>query len=86
MIFMHVWVYRYRLQNQDAPIHLAAYNGHKDIVKELVQRFDVNPGSKNADGHSPLHIAAAKGYFELVKILIEELDVNPMTVDVVCLR
>ena len=60
-------------------LHVAAKNGHLEIVQYLIQRgidIDVKGGTFDA---SALNLAAGSGHFEIVKYLIEtgaELDVS----------
>ncbi|XP_068736521.1 oxysterol-binding protein-related protein 1-like [Montipora capricornis] len=52
------------------PLHLAAYFGHKEIVKALLENgADVN--ARNGMGDTPLHRAAFTGRAEVVTILIQ---------------
>ena len=59
--------------------HWAAFNGHLEIVKHLVQFLDdKNPADK--DGQTPLHWAATHCHLDIVKHLVPFLkDVNPRT-------
>jgi hypothetical protein len=52
------------------PLHLAAWNGHVEVVKFLVeQRADVT--TKDSDGWTPLHSATQNGHLEVVKFLLQ---------------
>lgn len=53
------------------PVHYAAYNGHLDVLKYLieVQRVDVN--ARTAAGCTPLFLAAQQGHTRAVKYLIQ---------------
>lgn len=42
------------------PLFTAAYNGHADVVKALIQA-GANKDAANANGDTPLHVAAAEG-------------------------
>jgi hypothetical protein len=51
------------------PLHVAAFNDHKDVAKFLLaSKADVNAKAKN--GSTPLHLAAAKGNKEIVELLL----------------
>ena len=56
-----------------APVHMAALNGHTDIVmKVLLCIKEKNP--KTASGRTVLHVAMAAGHREVVKAIIPMLD------------
>jgi ankyrin repeat protein len=51
-----------------SPLHLAAAEGHLDVVKKLVyHRFDLN---KNIQGSTPVHLAARRGHTDVVEFLL----------------
>jgi ankyrin repeat protein len=51
------------------PLHLAAQNGHLNVVKFLVeQQAEMN--MKNTNGSTPLHLAAQNGHLNVVKFLV----------------
>ena len=51
-------------------LHYAAYNGHNEVVKTLIQaKCDVN--MKNESGSTALHHATSNGHYEVVIILLE---------------
>ena len=60
-------------------IHMAALNGHTDIVKSLSSLTD-KPNSPNTRGKSPIHYAARRGHTEVVKELISQTNsiTNPI--------
>jgi len=62
--------------NGNRPIHIAAQNGHSDIVKFLIEKkADLN--AKNAKGNTGIHMAIGYDYFETAQILIAAgADVN----------
>ena len=56
----------------------AAYKGHREVVKILLEREDVNPNHAVAEyGWTPLELAAAGGHEGVAKMLLERNDVNP---------
>jgi len=63
------------------PLHVAAFNDHKDVAEFLLaNKADVNAKAKN--GSTPLHLAAAKGYKDIVELLLaNKADVNALDND-----
>ena len=59
-------------------LHLAAYQGWKDIAKCLISVHNCSANWKDSEGHLPLHYAAYFGHLEMVKYFITELHCNPM--------
>ena len=51
-------------------MHIAAYFGHVEIVKLLLER-GANPNAKNNIGRTPLHYAAQEGCVDVVRVLLE---------------
>ncbi|EFC41974.1 predicted protein [Naegleria gruberi] len=57
-----------------SPIHIAAMNGHTNVVEYLVREKNVDVNSlMNIYGFTPLHLAAQYGRVEMVYYLIDEL-------------
>jgi ankyrin repeat protein len=55
--------------NGNCPIHIAAQNGHSDIIRLLIsKKADLNV--KNAKGNTGIHMAVGYDYFEVAKMLI----------------
>ena len=66
------------------PLHYAAFKGHLNIVKYLVEKEvkshitglikinDRNP--RNKSGYTPLHVAALRGHLDVVKYLVDRID------------
>jgi ankyrin repeat protein len=53
------------------PLFWAAENGHKPVVKLLLETGQVEVDSKEYDGRTPLSFAAENGHDAVVKLLIE---------------
>ncbi|XLR40943.1 hypothetical protein S83_025603 [Arachis hypogaea] len=71
-------------QNQDGetPLYVAAEYGYVDLVRELIQLYDLaDAGIKARNGFDALHIAAKQGDLDIVKILMEAHPELSMTVD-----
>merc|ERR1711998_375065 len=56
-------------RNGNTCIHLAAQNGHLDIVKDLLS-MKVDPNKKNNGGQTAMHMAKAYDYNEVYDALI----------------
>lgn len=64
------------------PIHMAAANGHFEVVKYLLSIIPKEDAIKlasqaNDSGNTPLHWAAYAGHLEVIKLLIEEYKADP---------
>ncbi|XP_059660682.1 ankyrin repeat-containing protein At5g02620 [Cornus florida] len=71
-------------QNQagETPLYVAAEYGYVDLVREMIQYYDlVTAGIKARNGFDALHIAAKQGDLEVVKVLMEAHPELSMTVD-----
>ena len=56
--------------NGNAPIHIAAQNGHYRLVKQLID-FGVDVNAQNKSGNSALHMARAYDYFWVSRYLLK---------------
>jgi len=59
------------------PLGWAASCGHGRIVELLLNRKEVNPGSRTMIGQTPLCHAASGGHEGIVKLLLDRKEVNP---------
>lgn len=55
--------------NGNCPIHIAAQNGHEDIIKLLIAK-DADLNVKNAKGNTGIHMAVGYDYFNVATLLI----------------
>ncbi|RDX95421.1 Ankyrin repeat-containing protein, partial [Mucuna pruriens] len=71
-------------QNQDGEtaLYIAAEYGYIDVVREMIQYYDLaDAGIKARNGFDALHIAAKQGDLDVLKILMEGHPELSMTVD-----
>ncbi|XP_014497242.1 ankyrin repeat-containing protein At5g02620 [Vigna radiata var. radiata] len=71
-------------QNQDGetPLYVAAEYGYTDLVREIIQYYDLaDAGIKARNGFDALHIAAKQGDLDVMKVLMESHPELSMTVD-----
>ena len=59
-------------QHVGTPLHIAAYFGHLNIVRYLVDEQGCNPSCLDENKYTPLHFAAMNGYIYIVKFLTVE--------------
>ncbi|XP_043479675.1 uncharacterized protein LOC122509573 isoform X1 [Leptopilina heterotoma] len=57
-------------------LHHAALNGHRDVVKLLLQH-EASPNVVDSKGSSPLHLAAWAGDAEIVRLILSQGPSNP---------
>jgi len=63
-------------QNGNAPIHIAAQNGHNNVVELLLQK-KCNINAQNLKGNTPLHMSIGYDYYDAAKLIIDAgADVN----------
>jgi ankyrin repeat protein len=54
------------------PLHIAAQNGHFEIVVHLIEVCKVDPNVKNNSGNTPLHMAIEYDYLEVATYLVSK--------------
>jgi ankyrin repeat protein len=55
-------------EDRETALHWAAYNGHKNAVRELLQREGINANKLDKLGLTPLMRAIQKEHYELVQV------------------
>ncbi|KAE8733004.1 Ankyrin repeat-containing protein [Hibiscus syriacus] len=71
-----------RNQSGETALYVAAEYGYVDLVKEMINYYDlVNAGIKARNGFDALHIAAKQGDFDILKVLLAVHPELAMTVD-----
>ena len=65
--------------DNDTPLHEAAYNGQQEVALALIQDFGCDVNIKSFDGRSALHCACAGGHVDMVKCLSKYI--SPLVVD-----
>ena len=56
--------------NGNFPLHIAAQNGHRDLVRQLIE-IGVNINAQNGTGATALHMAKAYDYFWSARLILE---------------
>ena len=67
--------------NENTPLHYAAFKGNENVLKLLITKYNVNPSSKGAKGRTILHLACRHGYAKLVETLLTQYSLRA---DIVC--
>lgn len=58
--------------NKNTPLHIAAQNGHKDIVKTIISLGNKEIlNAKNSSGNCALHMAVEYDYYDASKLLVD---------------
>ncbi|MHC9540406.1 MAG: ankyrin repeat domain-containing protein [Vulcanimicrobiota bacterium] len=58
-----------------APLHLAAFYGHVEIVNYLIDngaKIDIRTCAENSSWNTPFHFAAEQGYLQIIKIFLDK--------------
>lgn len=58
------------LQEQETPLHCAAWHGYSAVARALCQ-VGCNVNARNREGESPLLTASARGFRDIVECLLE---------------
>jgi ankyrin repeat protein len=59
------------------PLHIASFNNHVLIIRDLITHFNANPYELTTRGNNALHVAVKYNRYEAMKCLIEEFNVDP---------
>jgi hypothetical protein len=59
-------------RSRQTPLHIAASEGHADVVKFLVEKYDAYIGARDKDDWTPLHSACFNGHLEACRYLISK--------------
>ncbi|XP_053378625.1 E3 ubiquitin-protein ligase MIB2-like [Mercenaria mercenaria] len=60
-----------KIQDGYSGLHLAAFNGNKDVVEFLIKQPMVEIDCLTKEERTPLHLACAEGIFDIVTVLID---------------
>lgn len=72
-----------RFYNGMAVLHIAVYNGHRELVELFLQEEDIDINACLADGTTPFHIAAQEGYKEIIELLLTYKKIRGLKVNAV---
>ena len=56
-----------RDSDQETPLHMAALDGHVEVVKFLTLEMHCDPTSRNANSDTALHLAVVNGHLDIIK-------------------
>lgn len=70
-------IFQSLLRNRRTALHYAAYFGHAETCRVLIQYNCPVDALENLDKQTPLHYATKNGYLDCVRVLIEEGHANP---------
>lgn len=70
-------IFQSLLRNRRTALHYAAYFGHAETCRVLIQYDCPVDALENLDKQTSLHYAAKNGYLDCVRLLIEEGHANP---------
>lgn len=59
-----------------SPLHLAAREGHKEVVAKLLSLSNINVNVVDSDGYTPLHLACTSGRLEVVGLFLKHPNRN----------
>ena len=65
-----------RIIDNRTPLHIAAMNGHLELVKYFVENLNMDPNTRGFNEWAPLHHSSAEGHHNIVKYLIENCHCN----------
>lgn len=63
-------ILRFHLQEQETPLHCAAWHGYSAVARALCQA-GCHVNAKNREGESALLTASARGFVDIVECLVE---------------
>eukprot|EP01083_Nonionella_stella_P082770 228553_1 len=61
-------------------LHLAAINGHIDVIRYLLEETEIDVMSTDTETKNSLHLAAANGHLEIVRYFVNETDLDVVSV------
>ena len=60
----------------DHALRLACFNGHVDVVSQLLQQRDIDINQKNWSGNTALSLACRMGHVDVVSRLLKHRDID----------